>query len=66
VFSARRKCGVVLRGEHLARLPHPALPHLAFSAEEGTVLVWVEFETAPELVLGEPLEVAAEGEALLF
>jgi CheY-specific phosphatase CheX len=57
---------VVLRGEHLAPLPTFALPPLSFGTDRGNVFVWVEFETAPGLVLGDPIEVVAEGEAMLF
>jgi len=57
---------VVLRGEHLAPMPRMAAPPLSFATDRGNVFVWVEFETAPELVLGTPIETLAEGDALLF
>jgi CheY-specific phosphatase CheX len=57
---------VVLRGDHLAPVPSLVLPPLSFGTDRGNVFVWVEFETAPGLVLGEPIEVAAEGDSMLF
>jgi CheY-specific phosphatase CheX len=57
---------VVLRGEHLAPVSRNALPPLSFATDRGNVFVWVEFETAPELILGAPIETMAEGESMMF
>jgi CheY-specific phosphatase CheX len=57
---------VVLRGEHLAPVPRMAVPPLSFETERGNVFVWVEFETAPELILGPPIETMSEGDTMLF
>ncbi len=42
---------VVLRGEHLAPLPRRALRPVAFDANPGAILVWVEAETGKDFVL---------------
>jgi len=60
---------VVLRGQHIAPLPRPDLPPLAFGAPRGQVLVWIEIETAAGFepsVVPIPNESAAEGETLIF
>lgn len=38
---------VVLQGEHLAPLPRQLLVPIAFTTEDGMVLVWVDIETHP-------------------
>ena len=42
---------IVLRGEHLAPLPRKNMPPIAFAAQSGLVLLWVELEVDDDFVL---------------
>ena len=57
---------IVLPGDHIAPMRRPDITPLVFSADEGSVFVWIELETNPEFTLGVPSEVVREGEAVLF
>jgi CheY-specific phosphatase CheX len=57
---------IVLSGDHIAPMRRPDITPLVFSAEGGSVFVWIELETGPEFQLGMPCEVIHEGEAILF
>jgi CheY-specific phosphatase CheX len=57
---------IVLPGDHIAPMRRVDITPLVFSADEGSVFVWIELETKPEFQLGMPCEVINEGEAVLF
>ena len=57
---------IVLPGDHIAPMRRADITPLVFSAEEGTVFVWIELDTKPDFALGMPCEVINEGEAVLF
>jgi CheY-specific phosphatase CheX len=57
---------IVLPGDHIAPMRRLDITPLVFSADEGSVFVWIELETQPEFQLGMPCEVINEGEAVLF
>lgn len=61
---------VVIQGEHVAPLPRRVLIPAAFTAVEGTVLVWVDVESKPDFELQvtplKKIATAEEDEALFF
>jgi hypothetical protein len=60
---------VVIRGQHIAPLPHRVQEPLAFAGANGYVLVWIEVETIADFVPSEaqrPIDAASEGDTLLF
>jgi CheY-specific phosphatase CheX len=57
---------IVLPGDHIAPMRRADITPLVFSAEGGSVFVWIELDTQPDFQLGMPGEVINEGEAVLF
>lgn len=60
---------IVLRGQHLAPIPHAQIIPLVFTSDAGVVCVWFDAELAPGLDLSqefEPVGLIPEGGSLLF
>jgi CheY-specific phosphatase CheX len=57
---------IVLPGDHVAPMRRAEITPLVFSADGGNVFVWIELETKADFMLGTPIEVVTEGEAVLF